>query len=217
METRAAVPLNAVPPYGHVISSEKWRNSSLIQSLKGGGVKVLFENELGVADFHLPNKSCILYVSECDVIAGNGYKRKLVRFRNSGSSFQELVLVETTRLSQQYFSAVQKFVVLDLGLTVLPVSGQTEASQLICQVVHGGGRENPFRRRTSSRLLDPLVLSVVQQVPGVGRVKALALLQRFSSIQQLCSAAPTQLEPIVGPAAAQQIHSFFHRPTAAGP
>ncbi|XP_070764140.1 Fanconi anemia core complex-associated protein 24 [Enoplosus armatus] len=216
METKAAVLLNAVPPYGHVIANEKWRNSSLIQSLKGGGVKILFENELGVADFHLPNKSSILYVSECDVIAGNGYKRKLVRYRNTSSSFQELVLVESTRLSEQYFSAVQKFVVFDLGLTLLPVSGQTEASQLITQIVQGEGRENPFRRRSSSRLLDPLVLALVQQIPGVGRVKALALLQHFSSIQQLCNAVPAELEPIVGQAAAQQIHSFFHKPTVAG-
>ncbi|KAM6927007.1 Fanconi anemia core complex-associated protein 24 [Lycodopsis pacificus] len=214
METKAV--LNAVPPYGHVITSEKWRNSSLIQGLKGGGVRILFEEELAVADFQLPNKSCILYVSECDVIAGNGYKRKLVRYRNSSSSrFQELVLLENTRLSEQYFAAVQTFVVLDLGLTLLPVGGQTEASQLITQMVHGEGRENPFRRRTSSRLLDPLVLALVQHVPGVGRVKALALLERFSSIQQLCNAAPAELEPIVGQAAAQQIHSFFHKPTAA--
>ncbi|KAK9516142.1 hypothetical protein VZT92_024095 [Zoarces viviparus] len=215
METKAV--LNAVPPYGHVITSEKWRNSSLIQGLKGGGVRILFEEQLAVADFQLPNKSCILYVSECDVIAGNGYKRKLVRYRNSSSSsFQELVLLETTRLSEQYFAAVQKFVVLDLGLTLLPVGGQTEASQLIAQMVHGEGRENPFRRRTSSRLLDPLVLALVQHVPGVGRVKALALLEQFSSIQQLCNAAAAELEPIVGQAAAQQIHSFFHKPTAAG-
>ncbi|XP_040894053.1 Fanconi anemia core complex-associated protein 24 [Toxotes jaculatrix] len=216
METKASVLLNAVPPYGHVIAGEKWRNSSLIQSLKGGGVKILFENELAVADFHLPNKSCILYVSECDVIAGSSYKRKLVRYRNASSSFQKLVLVENTRLSEQYFSAVQKFVVFDLGLTLLPVGGQTEASQLITQIVHRDGRENPFRRASSSRLLDPVVLAVVQQVPGVGRVKALALLHHFSSIQQLCEAAPAEMEPIVGQAAAQQIHSFFHKPNAAG-
>ncbi len=43
--------------------------------------------------------------------------------------------MENTRLSEQYFSAVQKFVVFDLGLTLLPVSGQTEASQLITQMV----------------------------------------------------------------------------------
>ncbi|KAM9351966.1 Fanconi anemia core complex-associated protein 24 [Symphorus nematophorus] len=215
MEGKAAV-LNAVPPYGHVIANEKWRNSSLIQSLKGGGVKILFESELGVADFHLPNKSCILYVSECDIIAGNSYKRKLVRYRNSSSSFLELVLVENTRLSEQYFSSVQKFVVFDLGLTLLPVSGQTEASQLIIQLVNGERRENPFRRRSSFQLLDPLVLALVQQVPGVGRVKALALLRHFSNIQQLCNATPTELEPIVGQTVAQQIHNFFHKPIATG-
>lgn len=59
-------------------------------------------------------------------------------FLKAGSSFQELVLVEITRLSEQYFSTVQKFVVFDLGLTLLPVSGQTEASQLITQMVSNG-------------------------------------------------------------------------------
>ncbi|XP_062276472.1 Fanconi anemia core complex-associated protein 24 [Scomber scombrus] len=216
METKVKVVLHAVPPYGHIIASEKWRHTTLIQSLKAGSVKILFENELGVADFHLPNKSCILYVSECDIIAGSSYKRKLVRYRNASSSLQQLVLVEKTRLSEQYFSAVQKFVVFDLGLTLLPVSGQTEASQLINQMVNSDGRDNPFRRRSASRLLDPVVLALVQQVPGVGRVKALALLQHFSSIHQLCNADPSELESVVGQAAAQHIHNFFHRPTAAG-
>lgn len=45
-------------------------------------MKILFESHLGPADFHLPNKSCVLYLSECDVIAGNGYKRKVVCSRN---------------------------------------------------------------------------------------------------------------------------------------
>ena len=65
---------------------------------------------------------CVCVNSVCPVLQSN-------------SSFQELVLVENTRLSEQYFSAVQKFVVFDLGLTLLPVSGQTEASQLITQIV----------------------------------------------------------------------------------
>ncbi|KAM3870211.1 Fanconi anemia core complex-associated protein 24 [Diretmus argenteus] len=216
METKAPVLLNAVPPYGHVIANEKWRSSALIQSLKGG-VKIIFEGELDVVDFRLHNKSCILYVSECDIIAGNNYRRKLVRYRNAHSSFQELVLVEKTRLSEQYFSALQRFVVLDLGLTLLPVGGQTEAAQLITQIVHGGNRENPFRRSRSSGLLEPLVLALVQQVPGVGGVKAQALLRRFCSVQQLCNATAAELEPVVGQNAAQNLHSFFHNHTSAGP
>lgn len=128
----------------------------------GEGVKILFESHLGPADFHLPNKSCVLYLSERDVIAGNGYKRKVVRYRNVSfnynvfsycsiawettncarplfkvsGSFQELVLVENSQLCQQYFSSVQKFVTFDLGLTLLPVRGQNEASQLIAQMVN---------------------------------------------------------------------------------
>lgn len=80
--------------------------------------------------------------------------------------------------------------------------------------VHNESRENPFSRRASSQLLDPLVLALVQQVPGVGRVKALALLQHFSSLHQLCSATLEQLEPVVGQSVAHQIHNFFHQRTA---
>ncbi|XP_071755195.1 Fanconi anemia core complex-associated protein 24 [Centroberyx gerrardi] len=216
MESKSPVVLNAVPPLGHVIAHEKWRSSPLIQSLKGGGVKPVFEKELGVVDLHLPNKSCVLYVSECDVIAGNSYRRKLVRYRNAGGSLQRLVVVEKTRLSEQYFSSVQRLVVLDLGLTLLPVGGQSEAAQLIAQIVHGEGRENPFRRRSSSRLPEPLVLALVQRVPGVGRVKALALLRRFSGVRRLAGAEASELEAVVGQTAAQHIHSFFHTHTAAG-
>ncbi|XP_056138516.1 Fanconi anemia core complex-associated protein 24 [Lampris incognitus] len=212
METKTPVLLNIVPPCGHVIASEKWRGTPLIQSLRGAGVKIAFDEGLDVVDFNLPNKRCILYVSECDIVGGNSYKRKLVRYRNANSSFQEMVLVERTRLSEQYFAAMQTFVVFDLGLTLLPVAGQTEASHLITQTVHGDSRQNPFRKRSVCRLYDPLVLAMVQQIPGVGKVKATALLQHFSSIHQLCNAGTQELEPIVGVATAQHIHRFFHSP-----
>ncbi|KAF3855307.1 hypothetical protein F7725_023362 [Dissostichus mawsoni] len=143
METKAPSRLNAVPPYGHVITSEKWRNSSLIQSLK---------------DFHLPNKSCILYVSECDIIAGNSYKRKLVRYRNTSSSFQELVLVEKT---PQSTGRVERTLQEEEFLSAAGPKGP------------GSGAESPRGRR----------------------VKALALLQEFSSVHQLCNAAPTSWSP----------------------
>ncbi|KAK0133941.1 Fanconi anemia core complex-associated protein 24 [Merluccius polli] len=217
MEAAAAV--TAAPPYGHVIGHEKWRDSALIQHIKGAGVKVAFEKELGVVDFLLPNRSSVLYVSECDIIAGNSYKRKLVRFRNANvancvqansSGVQALALAERTRLSEQYFSSLQKFVVFDLGLTLLPVSGQPEASQLISQMVLSEGRDNPFRKRSVARLYEPQLLLLLQQIPGVGGVKASSLLHSFSSLQEICSARLPQLEPLVGQASAQHILSFLH-------
>ncbi|XP_030621147.1 Fanconi anemia core complex-associated protein 24 [Chanos chanos] len=204
-----AILSNAVPPYGHVIANEKWRGSALVQNFKGN-VKVIFEEEPGVVDFYLSNKSCIIYVSEGDLVAGNYYKRRIVRFRNANSSLQGIIIVEKTHLSEQYFPSMQKFVVLELGLTLLPVASQAEASQLIGHLALTEGKDNPFRRRSTSRLLEPVVLALVQQIPGVGKVKAQALLHQFSSIHQLSTTSISDLEPIVGQAAAQHIWGFFH-------
>uniref|UniRef100_A0A8C1R743 DisA/LigA helix-hairpin-helix motif domain-containing protein n=1 Tax=Cyprinus carpio TaxID=7962 RepID=A0A8C1R743_CYPCA len=52
--------------------------------------------------------------------------------------------------------------------------------------------------------------SLVLQIPGVGKVKAMQLLQRFPSIHQLCGASVYELEPIVGQATTQHITAFFH-------
>lgn len=35
METNPPVVLNAVPPYGHVIAGDRWRDTSLADGLKG--------------------------------------------------------------------------------------------------------------------------------------------------------------------------------------
>lgn len=33
-------------------------------------------------DFHLSNRTCILLISEADLVAGDEFKRRLVKFRN---------------------------------------------------------------------------------------------------------------------------------------
>ncbi|XP_032892387.1 Fanconi anemia core complex-associated protein 24 [Amblyraja radiata] len=120
-------------PRGHVIASEKWRGSQLTVGCQGR-VTVLYEDDLGLVDFHLSQRLCVIYVSESDLVAGNNYRRKLVRFRKA-STLNGIVMVEKTPLSEQYFAGVQRFVVLDLGLTLLPVASPTEASQLLAQLV----------------------------------------------------------------------------------
>ncbi|XP_067905111.1 Fanconi anemia core complex-associated protein 24-like isoform X3 [Heterodontus francisci] len=143
-----------------------------------------------------------------------GVQSWLKAFR--ASTLNGIVVVEKTLLSEQYFPAVQWFVVLELGMTLLPVASQTEASHLITQLVHEESREqgrNPFLRRMRSRLSDARVLATVQQIPGVGKVKAMSLLRHFPSIQQLSAASPQELEAVMGRALAQQITSFFSPPS----
>ncbi|NXG27805.1 FAP24 protein, partial [Dromaius novaehollandiae] len=202
-----------VVPYGHVIGNEKWRGSEISQRLQGK-IKLIFEDGLGLVDFHLSNKTCIVYISEADLVAGDEFKRRLVRFRNA-SSLGGIVIVERTQISDQYFLAVQKLVVLELGMVLLPVANQGEASQLIIQLVSFCVREqskdrnsNPFLRKQCSQLAEASVFRTVQQIPGVGKTKALLLLQQFGSIHRLCNASIKELEPVVGQTVAQQIYTF---------
>ncbi|XP_015743405.1 Fanconi anemia core complex-associated protein 24 isoform X1 [Python bivittatus] len=195
-------------PFGHVIGHEKWKGSQIAQEMQGK-IKLILEDGLGVVDFHLPNRSCVLYVSEADLVAGNGFKRRLVRFRNA-CNLQGIVLVEKTQISNQYFPEVQKFVVLELGMTLLPVASQKEAAQLIVQLVHEQTKSsNPFHSKKSTKFLESSVFHTVQQIPGVGKTKALLLLENFGNLHQLCNASVQELERIVGHSLAQQIHTFF--------
>ncbi|KAK2492498.1 hypothetical protein MC885_007931 [Smutsia gigantea] len=200
-------------PFGHVVANEKWRGSQLAQGIQGK-IKLIFEDDLTPVDFYLSSKSCVLYITEADLVAGNGYRKRLVRVRNS-SNLQGIVVVEKTQMSEQYFPAIQKFTVLDLGMVLLPVASQMEASCLIIQLVQEQTKEpsrNPFLRKKPAVISEPSLLRTVQQIPGVGKVKAPLLLQKFPSIQQLSNASIQELEPVVGPAVAQHIHAFFTQP-----
>ncbi|NWY58195.1 FAP24 protein, partial [Chionis minor] len=201
-----------VVPYGHVIGNEKWRGSEIAQRLQGK-IRLIFEDGLGLVDFHLSNRTCILYISEADLVAGDEFKRRLVRFRNA-SSHGGIVIIEKTQISGQYFLAVQKLVVLELGMVLLPVANQGEASQLITQLVSfvreqsKDHNSNPFLRKRCSQLAEPSVFRTVQQIPGVGKTKALLLLQQFGSIHRLCNASVKELELVVGQTVAQHIYTF---------
>ncbi|XP_064578932.1 Fanconi anemia core complex-associated protein 24 [Zonotrichia leucophrys gambelii] len=214
MTTKANSPVTAgsiVVPLGHVIGNEKWRGSELAQRLQGK-VRLIFEDGLELVDFHLPNRTCILLISEADLVAGDEFKRRLVKFRNA-SSLRGIVIVEKTPISDQYYLGVQKLVVLELGMVLLPVANQGEASQLIIQLVREQSRDrgsNPFVGRQRGRPAEPAVLQALQRIPGVGRTKALLLLQRFGSIHRLCNADSQELEQAVGSTAAQQIYTFLH-------
>ncbi|NP_001264524.1 Fanconi anemia core complex-associated protein 24 isoform X1 [Gallus gallus] len=213
MAAKGDVPAAAgsvVVPYGHVVGNEKWRGSEVARRLQGK-TKLIFEDGLGLVDFHLSNRICVLYISEADLVAGDEFKRRVVRFRNA-SSLGGIVIVEKTPITEQYFSAVQKLVVLQLGMVLLPVANQGEASQLITQLVREQSKDhtsNPFLRKQCSQLAEASVFRTVQQIPGVGKTKALLLLQQFGSIHQICNASVKELELVVGQTVAQQIHTFL--------
>ena len=47
----------------------------------GGGLSVLYEDKLGVVDFHPSTETAVIYISEADLVTGQMYKRKVVKLR----------------------------------------------------------------------------------------------------------------------------------------
>lgn len=84
--------------------------------------------------------------------------------------------MENSRLCQQYFSSVQKFLTFDLGLTLLPVRGQSEASQLIAQMVNHTHR--PDQKLT--------FVGLKRQETQVSSLHAGFMSQSFILLQNMC-------------------------------
>ncbi|XP_013385866.1 Fanconi anemia core complex-associated protein 24-like [Lingula anatina] len=97
------------------------------------------------------------------------------------SGLRGTVLAEKTSLSSQYFPALQKFAVLEIGLILFPVANQRAAGQLLWQMVVAEGKKssNPFLSKALTSPLDSSVLNTAQLIPGLGDIKAKALLERF--------------------------------------
>uniref|UniRef100_A0A8C5MGW4 FA core complex associated protein 24 n=1 Tax=Leptobrachium leishanense TaxID=445787 RepID=A0A8C5MGW4_9ANUR len=189
------------------------RSSGAVALVTSGKIRLLFEDGLGLVDFHIANRTCILYISEADIVAGNAFKRRLVQFRKA-CNLKGIVIVEKTRLSDQYLPPVQTFVVLELGMVLLPVANKSEAAQLLINLVLERSKErtsNPFIGKKSCQFSSTNILSTVQTIPGVGKVTALQLLQHFPSIHQLANASHSQLEAVVGHGTASNVHAFFTR------
>ena len=51
------------------------------------------------------------------------------------ATFRRVILAEKTSLSSQYFYDLQKFVVIERGLVLLPVASPVEAGKILAQMV----------------------------------------------------------------------------------
>ncbi|XP_063951008.1 Fanconi anemia core complex-associated protein 24-like [Lytechinus pictus] len=212
----AATPIHdggRVPP-GCLVSNQKWRGSQLHNTVKGQ-VKVIFESDLGVSDFYPSSEVAVVYVSETDLVAGVGYRRRLAKLRKV-NKLKGVVIAEKTPMTEQYFLDLQKFVVLELGMVLQPISSQTEAAGLLAQMVleEQKPHANPFRLKRRPQSLDSSLLATVQLIPKLGSVKARALLHKFGSIKNIAQASQQDLAAIVGVSHAKHIRNFLTHKTA---
>ncbi|KAL5018023.1 hypothetical protein ScPMuIL_003745 [Solemya velum] len=127
-------------PVGHVVVSGRWRNSDIVASLQGK-VNVLFEDSLGVVDFHPAGHVGVVYISEADLITASGYKRKLAKLRKAGQIQREAagILVQMvhaeSKLETNPFCRSKKQPSLDVALLrtlqCVPKLGEVKARLLL--------------------------------------------------------------------------------------
>ncbi|XP_031552430.1 Fanconi anemia core complex-associated protein 24-like [Actinia tenebrosa] len=198
-------------PHGHVLVNEKWHGSDIVRAIQEQHVKVLYDDSMGMADFYASNDIAIVYLTEADLIGGLDYKAKILKI--SKTAPKVLVISERTPLSEQYFTGLQKFVVIERSLVLLPMTSNVEAAKIIAQMVklEYKPQDNPYRIKLKPQPVDKALLNTVQAIPGLGEKKALELLKKFKSIEDLSKAKIEEMSPIIGKSSALHVGNFFHQ------
>lgn len=198
-----------VPP-GGIVCHSRWQGTEVATTLQGR-VRLIFEDDMGVVDFYTSHDKAVIYISEADLITNSSHRKKLAKVRKA-KKLKGTVLVEKTAMTGQYFLDVQKFVVIELGFILLPVTSQVEAGNLLVQMVNEENKPNvnPFMAKVKKDTYrDQAILTTVQMIPKLGSVKAKALLNRFKSIHGIQAATIHELSDVVGKANAHHVQTFF--------
>lgn len=216
-ETTKQSPVHATPhrdggrvPPGGIVCHPRWKGTDAAKAMQGK-VRIVFEDDAGIVDFHPSHDKAVVYVTEGDLLTSQAYRKKLAKLKKA-EKMKGIVLIDKTPITVQYYLEIQKFVVLELGLVLLPVTDQVEAGNLLVQMVNEENKSscNPFLfkpKRSVSR--DQAVLNTVQMIPKLGSVKAKSLLNRFKSIQRIQKASLEELSSVVGRANAQHVKTFL--------
>lgn len=230
--------------------SERWRGAGFVASTfsTSGGVDFAAEGssdgELGGADIRLPGGGpAVLILTESDYVGGcKDFKRRLARFYHGHQSSgllkgprpggagapasHSVVVCARSELSGGDFFAVQTFATIELGLPLIPVSGDNldvHLPQLLTQLSKAGscgddsgsGRrlKNPFKFGAATSGPGSSSGSTVQtlsKIPGVSEAKARLMQEAFpGGVYEVASAPKEELAKVVGLSTAEEVVRFF--------
>ncbi|KAK7067532.1 hypothetical protein SK128_026324 [Halocaridina rubra] len=198
-------------PEGCIYVSVAWNKTQLGNNLAKLS-NVVFLDGLGVVDFHPSNNVAVIFISEAELLSENAYRTRVVKFRQANTDMRRVVIVQITSLTSNLYGPLQKFVVLELGLSLMSVSTTDEAAQLLAQMVTCEAKinSNPFRMKTKPKSPDAALLAATTMIPSLGKKRALQLLKQFGSLKSLSNASQESIAEIVGHSSASVVYNFFH-------
>ncbi|XP_075554770.1 Fanconi anemia core complex-associated protein 24-like isoform X3 [Dermacentor variabilis] len=147
-----------------------------------GLLQTVVSDHLGLVDFYPSSDSAVLYITEADLLNEHAIKRKIVKLRKNNAK-KPYVIAEQAEALQEQYNNLQQFAVMELGIPVMAVRNQLEAAQLLAQMeaVESGEKQNPFLAPWRLPPLTSALATCLLRVPGLGEVKAKALLQKYHS------------------------------------
>ena len=80
-----------------------------------GGVNILYEDHLGVVDFHPSEGTGVIYVSEGDLVSGTLYRRKIAKLRMVSTQFASGIIhnyIQGSNLGTQGFTILVIIIIL---------------------------------------------------------------------------------------------------------
>lgn len=188
-----------VVPTGHIVANLKWQNTELISHINEKA-KVIFMSDIQNIDFFPSSSVAVIYVSESDLLVDNSvYKQKIYNFFRSSTPLNKIVLVEINSLTNHLFSCIQKLVVLDYKLKLICFSNVEEVASALQQFVSISlMKTNVFSNAVHNKcFVDSNVLTFVNGFKGVGRSKALLLLEKYKTVKNILDAPLSDLQKIV--------------------
>ena len=201
-------------PKGHVLMNLRWRNSKLSKELEGK-ITLLYDDDLDDIDFQPSTGVGVIYIPESELVFQNtSFKRKMVRQRKR-NTLRIIVLAEKTVISSQYYTNLQTFCVLQLGLVLLPVISEDNVAGILLQLVRASNKPemNPFKKLKQAeppKSSQALLLTTLQTIPGLGSMSAKLLLLNFGSLLEIANTSLEALTQLVGKSTALRLQNFLN-------
>ena len=197
-----------VVPTGHIVANLKWQNTEIISHINKK-VKVIFMSDIKNIDFFPSTTVAAIYIPESDLVIDNSvYKQRIYSFYRSHAPQNKIVLVEINNLTSHLFIGIQKLVVLDYKLKLICFSNLEEVASALQQFVSiSMMKSNIFSNVIVHNrcFVDSNVLNLVNGFKGVGKSKALLLLQKYKTVKNILDAPLLELEKIVSSQSAKFI------------
>ncbi|KAL1234932.1 Fanconi anemia core complex-associated protein [Trichinella spiralis] len=168
-----------------------------------------FRNEKSLCDIEILPKYAAIYVS-IHPHQLNDTRKKLVKFRHylqRKANVVGFVIIKRLDGDAENFQLIQKLCSVDMDIKVFPINHAEDVVNLIVELcIHGDEKFTAYHQNIPSQ---SEIIKAVRLLPKVGKVKALALMERFGSIARLSNASVEEIAEIIGHSSAKELKNFL--------